>query len=72
MTSRISYKPLFHTLVEKDKAIGDLVRDLKFSPRTTSKFRKGESVSINTIARICDYLNCRVEDVVEIVKEVEE
>lgn len=65
----ISYKPLFHTLVDKNKTITDLNRDLNMSPRTTAKFKRGESVTLETIVKICEYLDCRIEDVIEIIPD---
>ena len=37
-----------------------------FSTSTLAKMTKGEYVSLETIDNICQYLNCNIEDVVEI------
>ena len=62
----ISYKPLFRLLLERDMTKTQLREAVGFSPVTLAKMSKGEYVSLETIENICKYLNCRVEDVIEI------
>ena len=62
----ISYKPLFRLLLERDMTKTQLREAVGFSPATLAKMSKGEYVSLETIENICKYLNCRVEDVIEI------
>lgn len=65
----VSYKPLRHTLVDNDLVIGDL-RDEKganLNSSTVTRINKDEYISLQSIEQICRYLNCRIEDVVEIV-----
>ena len=62
----ISYKPLFRLLLERDMTKTQLREAVGFSPATLAKMSKGEYVSLKTIENICKYLNCRVEDVIEI------
>lgn len=38
-----------------------------FSTSTLAKLSKGEYVSLETIDNICQYLECRVEEVIEIL-----
>lgn len=63
----ISYRPLFHTLLEKNKKITDLNAILPTS--VTSKFKKNEHVNTSTLEKICIFLDCRIEDIIEIIKE---
>jgi putative transcriptional regulator len=60
----ISYAPLFKTLKEKNVQLIDLIRECKLSPATVAKFRKNESVTLETISRVCCYLNVPIERVV--------
>ena len=62
----ISYKPLFRLLLERDMTKTQLREAVGFSSATLAKMSKGEYVSLETIENICKYLNCRVEDVIEI------
>lgn len=63
----ISYKPLFRLLLERDMTKTQLRQSVGFSTATLAKMSKNEYVSMEVIVKICNYLNCRIEDVVEIV-----
>lgn len=62
----ITYTPLFKTLSEKNVQLIDLVRECKLSPATVAKFKKNESVTLETIGRVCCYLSVPIEKVVQI------
>lgn len=62
----ISYKPLFKLLLEKDMTKTELRTEVGFSTATLAKLSKGEYISLETIENICKYLNCKIEDVIEI------
>jgi len=64
----ISYKPLFHTLVEKDVNLSELTK-AGITPRVIAKFRKNEHVNTSTLEKICLYLNCSIQDVIEILPD---
>lgn len=65
----LSYKPLFRLLLERDMSKTQLKNSVSLSPNVMSKLSKGEYVSMEVIERICKYLNCRIEDVVEILPD---
>ena len=62
----ISYKPLFRLLLERNMTKTQLREAVGFSSATLAKMSKGEYISLETIKNICKYLNCKIEDVVEI------
>ena len=62
----ISYKPLFRLLLERDMTKTQLREAVGFSSATLAKLSKGEYISLETIGNICKYLNCKIEDVIEI------
>ncbi len=62
----ISYKPLFRLLLERDMTKTQLRITVGFSSATLAKMSKGEYISLETIENICNYLNCKIEDVIEI------
>lgn len=43
-----------------------LREEVGFSTSTLAKMSKGEYVSLETIDNICQHLECRVEDVIEV------
>ena len=65
----LSYKPLFRLLLERDLSKTQLKNGVSLSPNVMSKLSKGEYVSMEVIERICKYLNCRIEDVIEILPD---
>ena len=62
----ISYKPLFRLLLERDMTKTQLREAVGFSSATLAKMSKGEYISLETVESICKYLDCKIEDVVEI------
>lgn len=63
----ISYKPLFRLLLEKDMTKTHLRQAVGISTATLAKLSKNEYVSMEVMVKICKYLNCGIEDIVEIV-----
>ncbi|MBM7598160.1 DNA-binding Xre family transcriptional regulator [Virgibacillus halotolerans] len=65
----ISYEPLFITLIKKKMKLNDLREKGIISSATQSKFRKGESVTLTTVQKVCIFLDVPIQDVVEIISE---
>jgi len=65
----ISFDPLFDFMHFNKLLIKDLERDVGLSPRTTAKFKKGESVNLATIEKICLYYEIPIEQVVKIIPD---
>lgn len=65
----ISYIPLQHTLLNKGITKKELQEALHLGPNTLSKISKNENVSLGTLDKICTYLDCSLQDVVEHIKE---
>ena len=64
-TKMISYNPLWKTLIDRGINKTVLAKGSGISPTIITCMGKNASVSMATIDKICRYLNCRVEDVVE-------
>ena len=62
----ISYKPLFRLLLERDMTKTQLRKSVGFSSATLAKMSKNEYVSLETLDNICQFLNCKIEDIIEI------
>ena len=65
----ISYKPLFKLLLERDMTKTKLRESVGFSPAALAKMSKNEYISLKTIDEICKFLNCKIEDVIEVIYE---
>lgn len=64
----ISYKPLWHLLVEKEMDKEDLKKAANITSNIVSRMSKNAYVNLDSIEKICLALDCRIEDVVEIIK----
>jgi DNA-binding Xre family transcriptional regulator len=53
-------------LEERHISLTKMTVDVGISTRTAAKFKKGESVTVDTLSKICKYLQVPVENVVEI------
>lgn len=68
----VSYKRLWKLLIDKDMKKRDLKEAANLSPSLMSSLNQDKSVTVNTLSRICAVLNCRIEDIMEILPENEE
>ena len=65
---KVSYMKLWHLLLDKQMNKSDLRRATGISTCTVAKMTRGEDVNTSTITRICDFLNCDVGDIMEVVR----
>lgn len=68
MSMQINYNPLFKLLIDKNMKKTELAKQAKLTPATLAKLSKQEYVSMDTLIRICDCLDCTLDDVVELKK----
>lgn len=65
----ISYLPMNVMLARRDIKRTKMAEDLNISPPTLAKFKKNEYVNLQTLEKICIYLDCGIEDIVEIKRD---
>ena len=65
--SNISYDPLFKLLIDKHMKKTELAKVVGISTATLAKLSRHESVSLEILVRICQTLDCRIEDVNEVL-----
>lgn len=63
----ISYKRLLKLLIDKDLTKKQLAEMAHCSQATIWKINRNEYLSLEVIDRICTALNCKIEDVIEII-----
>ena len=68
----ISYKPLFHLMVERGMKKKDLIELVGLTAPIVAKFAKNEHVSGETIEKLCAYFNCQPSDIWEYVQDTGE
>ena len=67
----LTYKPLFHLLLDRGMKGTDLTREKIISAPTLSKLNKGEPVDGKVIVALCEYLNCKPADIMDYVPDDE-
>ncbi len=64
----ISYARLWDTMREKGISQYALIKTYHISPAQITRLKRNESVSTHTIEVFCEILDCRVEDIMEYIK----
>jgi DNA-binding Xre family transcriptional regulator len=65
----ISYKRLWHLLLDKDLKKKDLITLAGVSSYTINKLNKGDNVTTDVLQRICRALKCDLPDIMEMVSD---
>lgn len=65
----ISYARLWDTMRKKGITQYALIKQYHISPAQITRLKRNESVSTHTIEVFCEILDCRVEDIMEYIKE---
>ena len=65
----ISYARLWETLKNSGVSQYTLIKKYKISPGQITRLKRNESVSTHTIEMFCRILDCRVEDIMEYIKD---
>lgn len=64
---QISYKPLWHTLLEKGMSKEELRIKAKLTTNAIANMGKDQNVSLTTLMKVCEALQCNLDSVVEII-----
>lgn len=65
----ISYKKLWHILLDRDLHKKDLVSMAGISGYTVKKLSRNENVSTEVLGKISKTLECTIDDIVEFTKD---
>ena len=65
----ISYKPLWQTLIERNMKNEDLRIFSGLTTNMIANMGKGKNLSMETLVRICEALNCGILDVIELEQD---
>ena len=68
---KVSYNKLFAKLKENEIRQTDFFNSIKIGGTTIKKLRENDSVTTNTICRICDYFNCMPDEIMEWIPDAE-
>lgn len=61
----VSYKKLFHLLIDKGITNAELMDKAGFSANIITRLKRDHYVSLDSIEKICYALNCGVDDILE-------
>lgn len=65
----VSYKRLFHLLIDKNMTAAELQRKAGYSANISTRLRNDTYISLESVEKICRVLDCRIDDVVEFVPD---
>ena len=65
----VSYKKLFHLLIEKDMTNTQLQQQAGFSANIITRLKRNGYVSLETVENICRVMKCGVDDILEFIEE---
>ncbi|WP_449137447.1 helix-turn-helix domain-containing protein [Solobacterium moorei] len=61
----VTYKKLFHLLIDKGMNNAELMEKAGFSANIITRIKRDNYVSLDTIEKICKSLQCNVDDILE-------
>jgi len=66
-----NYNKLWKLLIDKNMLKKDLMKGASITSTTMAKMGKSQSVSLESLGRICKFLNCGIGEIIEIKDEKE-
>ena len=66
---RISYNRLWKLLIDRDMNKNDLKEVTGISTASIAKLGKGENITTDVLLKICNAMNCHLEDIVETIED---
>ena len=66
---RISYNKLWKMLIDKNMKKSDLKEKAGISSASLAKLGKGDNITTDVLLRICEAMDCRIEDILEKVHD---
>lgn len=67
-----TFKPLWKTLIDKELNKTELQKRIACSSSTIHNMTKNQNVSMDILDRICNVLECNINDIIEHIKEDKE
>ena len=63
---KVCYDKLWKLLIDKKLKRTDLIKNANISSNVLARMGHEEPVSLDRIGKICEYLGCKVDDIIEI------
>lgn len=68
----VSYKRLFHLMIDKGVTNAELMEKAGFSANIITRLKRDHYVALDSIEKICYALDCGVDDILEFIPEKKE
>ncbi len=65
----ISYNKLWKMLIDKNMKRRDLQEVAGISSASVAKLGKGENITTDVLLRICEALDCTIDDILDTIKD---
>ena len=65
----ISYKKLFHLMIDKGVSNGELMEKAQISANIIPRMKRNGYISLETAEKICRAMDCGIEDILEFTYE---
>jgi len=65
---KVSYNKLWKLLIDRNIKFSELGKSAVLASGTLSKMRKNETVSMETLLKICEVLECDFADIIEVIR----
>lgn len=65
----VSYKKLFHMLIDRDISAAQLQKQAGYSANISTRLRNNSYVSLESMEKICRVLGCKVDDIVKFIPD---
>ena len=68
----VSYKRLFHLMIDKGMSNAELMEKAGFSANIITRLKRDHYVALDSIEKICYALDCGVDDILEFIPDDKE
>ena len=68
----VSYKRLFHLMIDKGMTYAQLMEKGGFNANIITRLKRNNYVALDSIERICYALDCSVDDILEFIADDKE
>ena len=68
----VSYKRLFHLMIDKGMTNAELIEKGGFSANIITRLKRDNYVALDSIEKICYALECGVDDILEFIPDEKE
>lgn len=68
----VSYKKLFLLLIERGIQPSEIAEMSGFSANIMTRIKRNQYISLESVEKLCNALNCTVDEIIEFRKEIED